>query len=678
MEHQKTNSNSQRQNDDWDEVHNQLLNVQQAQQIQKKSLTVSAPGDPDEKEADEVARKVLSGESAEVHGIGGAINRKGEGSAETTAQFQSKLESSKGSGQPLNDSTRSEMESKMGADFSSVKIHTGGEANNMSESINAKAFTHGQDIYFSQQDSAANKELLAHELVHTVQQRNGAGERIIQRTAKATWQDVTFDDRFNAMSKPKQWLYKQQQKRKANNKKLLLNEVQLPEIEKILNIAANYHYYTGFPDFGGAPDVTLDQSIIDEIRRQFKMNTTPDFWKNMIWKSQDGTPHNIGVRFNINFVPHIPAGETLTERYMGSGLYNTPAVSQNPWDNVLRLGTIDQMQEDMRLNWNEINNYIVNNNINTIAINIPNQTAAYTPHDGGPVVNYNLQNQGFELINQIRSEITRLGLDMTIANSVLGWSTNKTVSIDQQKIQTVKTPLYTRVAGEVYGADMNEEFNKSKTFNASKKERPKRIASVIAHEIGHNIGMGHSDLGVMNEHAESVSIQQERTTLNGRAVDMAKYANFPHHDLQPHNVQILVNRIRSMTIEDLQQRRPDDNVLPDKSNYWGNMEQQMRNLLMANNIAAILASDLYTSMLSIPYEKGQISELETAGTITSDDAKILRRVAKTPGFRIVLADWNLLSVGAQNHIMAESLRLVGGQGPGLTYFETAAEMNQPF
>jgi hypothetical protein len=164
-----------REQEDWNEVHNQLL------AIQRKSLAISDPKDADEQEADEVARKVVAGESAEIHHTGGTINRKGEGSFETTPEFQSKLEGSKGGGQSLDDSTKGEMESKMGADFSGVKIHTGNEAHKMSESINAKAFTHGQDIYFNQNHSPANKELLAHELVHTVQQSEGKVQPKIQR-----------------------------------------------------------------------------------------------------------------------------------------------------------------------------------------------------------------------------------------------------------------------------------------------------------------------------------------------------------------------------------------------------------------------------------------------------------------------------------------------------------------
>jgi len=183
MKHEPTNHpHIHRQHDDWDEVHNQMLEVQQKGLIQKKSLAVSEPGDADEKEADEVARKVAGGESATIHGTGGTINRKGEGGAEVTPEFQSKLESSKGDGQSLPENVQQEMGSKMGADFSDVKVHTGSEANAMNENVNAKAFAHGSDIYFGNGNydlqSSAGKELLAHELVHTVQQGGGVKPKI--------------------------------------------------------------------------------------------------------------------------------------------------------------------------------------------------------------------------------------------------------------------------------------------------------------------------------------------------------------------------------------------------------------------------------------------------------------------------------------------------------------------
>ncbi len=166
-----------------DEDHKQLS------AIQMKSLAISRPDDPDENEADDVARRVADGHSAEIRGTGTAINRKARSSADASPELAAKLASSKGGGRPLDESTRSDMESKMRADFGAVRIHTGNEAHEMNGRLNAKAFTHGQDVYFSDgnynPNSRSGRELLAHELVHTRQQGSGPGGPL-RRQAKGT------------------------------------------------------------------------------------------------------------------------------------------------------------------------------------------------------------------------------------------------------------------------------------------------------------------------------------------------------------------------------------------------------------------------------------------------------------------------------------------------------------
>ncbi|HEU4718049.1 MAG TPA: DUF4157 domain-containing protein [Bacteroidia bacterium] len=141
-------------------------------------LTVSNPENASEKEADAVAQKVASGQrldfSTPVTSTF-AIQAKGQEDLLPSADpIRSSLSTSKGSGRPLDDSAKMEMETTMGTDFSNVRIHTGANAHTMSESINARAFTHGQDIYFRDghynTQSKEGKELLAHELVHTKQE----------------------------------------------------------------------------------------------------------------------------------------------------------------------------------------------------------------------------------------------------------------------------------------------------------------------------------------------------------------------------------------------------------------------------------------------------------------------------------------------------------------------------
>lgn len=85
-----------------------------------------------------------------------------------------------GSGRPLESSVRQDMESRLGHDFSDVRIHDDAAAHDSAVGINAHAYTVGSDIVFQRSayapDTAAGMHTLAHELTHVVQQRNGPVE----------------------------------------------------------------------------------------------------------------------------------------------------------------------------------------------------------------------------------------------------------------------------------------------------------------------------------------------------------------------------------------------------------------------------------------------------------------------------------------------------------------------
>lgn len=69
------------------------------------------------------------------------------------------------------------MESSFGHDFGNVRVHTGPDAAGLADSLGARAFTTGSDVYFRageyQPASAPGRALIAHELAHVVQQRSG-------------------------------------------------------------------------------------------------------------------------------------------------------------------------------------------------------------------------------------------------------------------------------------------------------------------------------------------------------------------------------------------------------------------------------------------------------------------------------------------------------------------------
>lgn len=233
MEHQHTLNSPQsiqRSRERRSTTHQQLLG------LQKKPLEVSSPEDDQEKEADEVARKVVDGQSTTIHGTGGTLNRKsdtpllqmkcveceerekkeraqsgkngvepnllqmkcekckeedeqGEIQRKESGQNMSapedlagKLQQTKGGGQSLPDDVQKDFGGKMNADLGGVKIHTDSQSHEMNEQLGAKAFTHGDDIYFKKDNynpgSNEGKLLLAHELTHTVQQKNGSTGKV--------------------------------------------------------------------------------------------------------------------------------------------------------------------------------------------------------------------------------------------------------------------------------------------------------------------------------------------------------------------------------------------------------------------------------------------------------------------------------------------------------------------
>lgn len=81
------------------------------------------------------------------------------------------------SGSPLPETVRPSLEASLGADLSNVRVHTDVNATAAARSIGVSAFTQGDHIYIStgmyNPGSPETERLLAHELAHVVQQREG-------------------------------------------------------------------------------------------------------------------------------------------------------------------------------------------------------------------------------------------------------------------------------------------------------------------------------------------------------------------------------------------------------------------------------------------------------------------------------------------------------------------------
>ncbi len=79
--------------------------------------------------------------------------------------------------QPLDQATRAFFEPRFGHDFSDVRVHTGSRAAESARSIDALAYTVGQDVVFGagqyKPETYAGRTLLSHELSHVIQQSPG-------------------------------------------------------------------------------------------------------------------------------------------------------------------------------------------------------------------------------------------------------------------------------------------------------------------------------------------------------------------------------------------------------------------------------------------------------------------------------------------------------------------------
>ncbi|MGH8564161.1 MAG: eCIS core domain-containing protein [Gammaproteobacteria bacterium] len=163
--------------------------------IQAK-LTVNSPGDEYEREADRVAEQVMRMPAVQREALDEdeepEIMTKREqahaadGAFEAGEEFEQQLRATRRQGQPLPASLREEFETKLGADFSGVRIHTDALADQLNQSIQAQAFTTGRDVFFRQgaydPESRSGQAVIAHELTHVVQQAaSGRANHLIQR-----------------------------------------------------------------------------------------------------------------------------------------------------------------------------------------------------------------------------------------------------------------------------------------------------------------------------------------------------------------------------------------------------------------------------------------------------------------------------------------------------------------
>ena len=140
------------------------------------------PEDVYEQEAERIAKDVMripEPHSQSFLGTEG-VPSSGVGKTAAPAAVHKAVQSP---GRPLDRSIRTLMESRLGYDFSAVRVHVGSEARESAHALNALAYTNGRHIVLAQGEhpptTTEGKQIMAHELVHVMQQ--GGRSDVVQR-----------------------------------------------------------------------------------------------------------------------------------------------------------------------------------------------------------------------------------------------------------------------------------------------------------------------------------------------------------------------------------------------------------------------------------------------------------------------------------------------------------------
>jgi Domain of unknown function (DUF4157) len=165
--------------------------------VQRKA-TVSTSGDPHEREADEIADKVMRmAEPASIGSSPVAVQRKCAACEDEEKTVQAKrapsakaegeldagaaVRATERGGEPLPSAVRSYFEPRFRQDFSHIRVHTDATAVESARAVKSLAYTVGNHVVFGAGQFApgtpTGQRLLAHELVHTIQQGSKPASR---------------------------------------------------------------------------------------------------------------------------------------------------------------------------------------------------------------------------------------------------------------------------------------------------------------------------------------------------------------------------------------------------------------------------------------------------------------------------------------------------------------------
>ncbi|SFJ87760.1 DUF4157 domain-containing protein, partial [Caulobacter sp. UNC279MFTsu5.1] len=146
-------------------------------QAQRSAFRIGRAGDIAEVQADRAADQALSGANPSLPPAAGSD----AGATPAPRALDARIAAARCDGRPLPAGQRDFFARRFGHDFRQVRIHDGPAAAAAARTAGAQAFTLGPDIFFGEgrhrPESAPGRELMAHELAHTLQSRPGVISR---------------------------------------------------------------------------------------------------------------------------------------------------------------------------------------------------------------------------------------------------------------------------------------------------------------------------------------------------------------------------------------------------------------------------------------------------------------------------------------------------------------------
>jgi hypothetical protein len=179
--------------------------------------------------------------------------------------IEQRIDQQQGGGQPLDEAVYRPMGNAFGMDFSDVRVHTNAESHDLNESLRARAFTTGRDIFFKEGEyspsSLAGKQLLAHELTHVVQQQ------------------------FNTIASSR--LYRLETREKSDNRKQLAQIRQVEELFRLYLSSEDIFFTLNGSSFSN-PWINGEGEmyIRGEIRRRLEKKRELGEYKHLAWFSK--------------------------------------------------------------------------------------------------------------------------------------------------------------------------------------------------------------------------------------------------------------------------------------------------------------------------------------------------------------------------------------------------------